>query len=111
MSLPIELLTPEDLKRFEDKVVGMFNELRPTLVNAMDRFLTIEEIKEFTGTKSDITVRNWIQLGKKDRFGTVYKLEAMEFAPGQYRVLRSKLIAYGQIKGCVAVTREKRKAA
>jgi hypothetical protein len=110
MSFNIQLLTPDDLKEFKDQVIGLLNELRPALANAMDRYLTIEEIVEFTQT-SDTTVRNWIKLGKKDRFGKVYKLEAEEFSPGQYRVLRSKLIAYGQIKGCVAVTREKRKVA
>lgn len=110
MALPVQLLTQDDLKEFKDQVIGLLNELRPALANAMDRYLTIEEVMEFTQT-SRLTVTNWIKLGKKDRFGQVYKLEALEFAPGQYRVLRSKLIEYGQIKGCVAVTREKRKVA
>lgn len=102
MPHPIELLTPADLENVKKDIFSKLDELLPVLSNAMDRYMKIAEIMEFTG-HGDSTVRNWIKYGKRDRFGKVYKLEAEEFAPGEYRVLKSKLIEYGKIKECVAV--------
>ncbi|WP_161889283.1 hypothetical protein [Pontibacter russatus] len=108
MGHAIEILTPADLEGFKSEIFGRLEELRPVLENAMDRYLKIAEIIEFTG-HGDSTIRNWIKYGKRDRFGKVYKLQAEEFAPGDYRVLRSKLIEYGKIKECAAVLPERKK--
>lgn len=113
MAQTLELLTSADLDDLKEEIKSMFEELRPALVNSMDRYMKIAEIMEFTG-HGDSTVRNWIKYGKRDRFGKIYKLEAEEFAPGEYRVLRSKLIEYGKIKDCAVVLpkrKEKRNAA
>ena len=105
-----DLLTVGHLQDFRKELTGMLEEMRPALANAMDRYLDIQEIAAFTN-HCENTVRNWIKLGKKDRFGTIYKLEAEEFAPNQFRVLRSKLIQFGQIKDCIAVVPTRHKAA
>ncbi|QNF33072.1 hypothetical protein HUW51_10145 [Adhaeribacter swui] len=97
---PNDLLTVGDLNTLKTEIRGMLDELKPSLANAKDRYLNIQEIVEFTG-HSDKTVRRWIKEGKKDRFGKVFKLEAEEFSPSNYRVLRSTLIAFGKIKGCI----------
>jgi predicted DNA-binding transcriptional regulator AlpA len=110
MSHSIELLTPADLNGLKEEISSMFEQIRPVLVSSMDRYLKIAEIMEFTG-HGDSTVRNWIKYGKRDRFGKVYKLEAEEFAPGEYRVLRSKLVEYGKIKDCAAILPERKKKA
>ncbi|PSR56736.1 hypothetical protein AHMF7605_26190 [Adhaeribacter arboris] len=95
-----DLLTVGHLNDFKLEIKGMLDGLKPVLANSQDRYLTIQEIIDFTG-HSDKTVRSWIKEGKKDRFGKVYKLEAEQFSPSNYRVLRSTLIAFGKIKGCI----------
>lgn len=110
MAHTIEFLEKKDLEGFKDEILGMFDQLRPVLESSMDRYLKVSDITEFTG-HSDTTVRNWIRYGKQDRFGNIYKLETEEFAPGDFRVLRSKLIEYGKIKECVAVLPARKKKA
>ena len=109
MGLAIEeILTTSDLQKFENKIVGLLEQLQPALKNAMDRWMSVNDVSEETG-HSRLTVISWIRRGKRDRHGKIYRLEAEEFAPGHYRVLRSKLIEYGQIKDCVAVTPERKR--
>ncbi|MGV3588567.1 MAG: hypothetical protein ACO1OF_16295 [Adhaeribacter sp.] len=105
-----DLLTVGHLQEFKTQLTGLLEELRPALANANDRYLEVNEITEYT-SHGRSTVLNWIKYGKRDRFGNIFKLEAEEFSPGQYRVLRSKLIDFGKIKDCVAVTPERKNKA
>jgi hypothetical protein len=100
-----DLLTVGHLHDFRKELTEMLQEMRPALASSMDRYLDTKEIAAYTNHHEN-TVRSWIKLGKKDRFGNIHKLEAEEFAPNNFRVLRSTLIAYGKIKDCVPVVGE-----
>lgn len=93
---PNELLTVATMEQMLTPLLQEIKQLRSITDSASDRYLTIDEAAVYTGHCSKV-VRNWVKTGKKDRSGRVVKLKSSEFAPGNYRISKHDLDAFGRI--------------
>jgi len=91
-----DLLTVGTMEQMLGPLLQEIKQLRTIADNASDRYFTIDEAAVYTGHCSKV-VRNWIKTGKKDRYGRFVKLKASEFAPGNYRISKRELEAFGRI--------------
>ena len=94
MSLPLTLLTTEDLAPLQAALHQILTQMQAAAQPA-DDYLSVAQVAAATGT-SERTVRKWISEGKRDRKGRLITLFTLEFSPGFPRVPRSALLAFGQ---------------
>ncbi|MGI4866138.1 MAG: helix-turn-helix transcriptional regulator [Janthinobacterium lividum] len=95
MSLPLNLLTAEDLAPLVELVRQILVQ-QTAAAQPADDYLSVAQVAQATGT-SERTVRKWIEQGKRDKLGQkLIKLFTLEFSPGYVRVPRSALLAFGQ---------------
>jgi hypothetical protein len=92
-----QIATKGDLNNLVQRIEQLLQAQAATSSTA-DEYLTLQEVAGLTRT-SVKTVTKWVTEGKPDSRGKIIRLFNVEFSPGQRRIPRAALLAYGQSIG------------
>ncbi|WP_299755353.1 helix-turn-helix domain-containing protein [uncultured Pontibacter sp.] len=89
-----QLLTVGDMREMLGPLFHELKKQREIAAKASDCMMTIAEAAEYV-KHSRRTVTSWIKEGKPGRNGRKVKLRAYEYQPGNYRISKQDLDAFG----------------